>query len=151
MGKHKYIETPEKMWELFLAYKAKIKSNPKLVQDYVGKDAIEVLRKRERPLIMEGFENYVCDHTRISYPDLTEYFEGKNESYKDYFPVCSRIKNEIRADHIDGGMVEIYNTSITQRLNSLAEKTQEMSPQQIVIQANDEGMKDIIEKVKSDA
>jgi hypothetical protein len=94
-----------------------------LVQDYVGKDADEVYRKKEQPLIFEGFECFVMDNTKINYPDLSEYFEGKNESYKDYFPICSRIKKEIRHDQIKLGFLNLINPSITQRLNNLKEET----------------------------
>lgn len=123
MGRYKLIESPEKMWELFVAYKESAKSKPILVQDFVGKDGQEVRRERERPLTMEGFECFVMDNTDINYPDLTEYFTGTNQSYKDFFPITSRIKREIRQDQISGGMAGIYNPSITQRLNGLVEKT----------------------------
>ena len=123
MGRYKLIESPEKMWELFVAYKESAKSKPILVQDFVGKDGQEVRRERERPLTMEGFECFVMDNTDINYPDLTEYFSGTNESYKDFFPICTRIRREIRQDQISGGMAGIYNPSITQRLNGLVEKT----------------------------
>lgn len=124
MGKPKYIENPEKMWELFLAYKKYVKDNPVLVEDYVGKDGDRVMRQREQPLIMEGFECFVMDNGDINYPDLTEYFEGKNESYKNYFPICSRIKREIRFDQIKLGLANVINPSITQRLNGLKESTE---------------------------
>jgi len=121
MAKHKYIESPEKMWELFEGYKKDSKENPLLEHDFVGKDGDSVYRKKERCLSMEGFECYVLDHTELTYPDLTNYFEGK-DSYKDFLPICSRIKREIRRDQIEGGMAGIYNPSITQRLNGLTEK-----------------------------
>jgi hypothetical protein len=123
MGRYKLIESPEKMWELFVAYKESAKGKPILVQDFVGKDGMEVRRERERPLTMEGFECFVMDNTEISYPDLTHYFAGKDETYKDFFAICSRIRREIRQDQISGGMAGIYNPSITQRLNNLVEKT----------------------------
>lgn len=124
MGKPKYIESPERMWELFEAYKKATKEAPFLVKDWVGKDGFEVEREKERALTMEGFECFVMDNTNVTYPDLTEYFEGKNESYKAYFPICSRIKREIRRDQVEGGLAGIHNASITQRLNGLVEKTQ---------------------------
>lgn len=124
MGKHKYIETPEKMWELFEAYKKETKANPILVQDFVGKDGDEVNRKKERPLTMEGFECFVMDNTAISYPDLSHYFAGTEETYKPYFAICSRIRTQIKQDQIEGGMAGIYNPSITQRLNGLTDKSE---------------------------
>ena len=55
LGKKKYIETPEKLWELFLLYAKEVKSKPTLVHDFVGKDASEVRREKENPLTIEGF------------------------------------------------------------------------------------------------
>ncbi len=120
MGKRKYIETPEKMWEYFLAYKKQVKSNPILVQDYVGKDAEMVYRKKDRPLTIEGFENYLEDLEIISH--LSDYFANTNNNYSDYSTICSRIKRNVKQDQIEGGMAGIYNPSITQRLNNLVEK-----------------------------
>lgn len=122
MGKNKYIETPEKMWELFIGYKKDVEDNPLKRKDWVGKDANTVQREFTRALTMEGFECYVMDHTEITYPDLTEYFEGNNPSYKDYFPICSRVKREIRRDQIEKGLAGMINPSITQRLNALVDK-----------------------------
>lgn len=123
MGRHKNIETPGIMWELFEAYKQHVANNPILVQDFVGKDGEEVRREKQRPLTMEGFECYVMDNTNVTYPDLSQYFEAKSESYRSFFPICSRIRREIRQNQIEGGMAGIYNPSITQRLNGLVEKS----------------------------
>lgn len=123
MGKNKYIETPEKMWELFVDYKKEVNENPLTQKDWVGKDANIINREYTRALTMVGFECYVMDHTDISYPDLTHYFENKDDRYSDYVPICTRIKREIRADQIDKGLSGLINSSITQRLNSLADNT----------------------------
>jgi len=126
----KYIETPQKLWDLFLAYKKEVKNNPVIVKDWVGKDAETVYREKEKPLTMVGFECFVLDHTEITYPDLTVYFEGKVDSYKDYFPISSRIRSEIKNDQITGGMTMIYSQNLTARLNNLVEKTEDVTPQQ---------------------
>lgn len=132
-GRPKLIDSPEKMWQLFLSYKIWAKSNPILVQDFVGKDGNEVDRKRERPLTMEGFECYVMDNTDVTYPDLTNYFEAKSEGFRSFIPICTRIRRAIRSDQISGGMAGIYNPSITQRLNNLVEKVQEDGTKQVTI------------------
>lgn len=121
MAKPKYIETPEILWNLFLEYKKKVKSSPILVHDFYGKDAESVYREREKPLTFDGFENYVADLNIIQ--DLGDYFANTNNKYTEYSTICRRIKREIRDDQIGGGMVGIYNPSITQRLNNLAETT----------------------------
>ena len=120
MAKHKYIETPEKMWEYFEAYKEEIKKSPIKVQDYVGKDGDMVYRDRERPLTIEGFQNY-C---RRNVGCVHDYFANTNDAYNDYSSICRAIRDEIRQDQIEGGMVNIYNPSITQRLNNLTDKVQ---------------------------
>lgn len=130
MGRHKYIESPERLWELFLAYKKEVKSNPVIIKDWVGKDAEEVHREREKPLTMVGFECFVLDHTEITYPDLTHYFENKDNRYSDFIPISSRIKSEIKNDQVTGGMTMIYSQNLTARLNNLVEKTEDVTPQQ---------------------
>lgn len=123
MAKEKYIETPEKMWELFEKYKKEVKSNPTIVKDWVGKDAEPVYREKERPLTMVGFECFVMNNTKITYPDLTDYFENKDERYSNYIPISSRIRAEITNDQINGGMTMIYSQNLTARLNNLSDNT----------------------------
>lgn len=121
-GRPKNIPTPKYMWELFQAYIRWTKSNPYKVIDWVGKDAILVEREKERPLTFEGFESYLIREKIIT--DLSDYFENKEGRYSDFVPVCRAIKLAIRTDQIEGGMANMYNPSITQRLNGLAEKTE---------------------------
>lgn len=116
----KNIETPEIMWEHFLAYKKQVKDNPIIVKDWVGKDATNVYREKEKPLTFVGFQNYLDDNDIIT--DVTDYFENKDNRYSDFIRICSRIKRNIQDDQIAGGMVGIYNPSITQRLNGLVDK-----------------------------
>lgn len=123
MGRFKLISSPEKLWELFQAYKQECKSSPILVHDYVGKDALPVHRERERCLTMEGFEDFVADIPEMPM-DLGHYFANTDNNYDDFCTICSRIKRAIRRDQIEGGMAGIYNPSITQRLNNLVDKQQ---------------------------
>lgn len=122
MAKHKYIETPEKMWELFQAYKKSVKDNPRTKVEYVGKDGIKVSTPLVTPLTMEGFEEYVVEHTAFTYPDLSDYFENKDDRYKEYIPIIMRVRKQIRQDQIEGGMVGQYNSNLTARLNGLTDK-----------------------------
>ena len=119
-GHGKYIETPEKMWEYFEAYRTGVKSNPRTKTVFPGKDAIPQHEPLERPLTLEGFENWCADAGIIE--DLSNYFANTKGNYSDYSTICSRIKRVIRQDQIEGGMVGQYNASITQRLNSLVDK-----------------------------
>lgn len=122
MPKKKYIESPEKMWDYFLQYKQYVKDNPIIVKDWVGKDATDVYREKERPLTIDGFECWCYDNEIIS--DLSQYFANTEQRYAEYQTICSRIRKAVRADQIEGGMAGIYNPSITQRLNGLVEKSE---------------------------
>lgn len=117
----KYIETPEKLWEYFTQYKESVKSNPIRKMVFVGKDGNKDYEERERPLTIDGFECWLLDKDIIG--DLSHYFANTNNKYSDYLTICSRIKKSVRNDQIEGGMANIYNPSITQRLNGLVEKT----------------------------
>lgn len=121
-GRPKAIESPEVMLELFREYEKQTKNNPIKVQDYVGKDAEMVYRLKERPLTLVGFENYCFEQGIIS--DLSHYFSNLDDRYNDFIGICRIIKNIIKQDQIEGGMANIYNPSITQRLNGLTDKTE---------------------------
>jgi len=127
MGIHKYL-TPDQMWALFLEYELKTKESPFKKHVFVGKDGKSDYEDRERCLSFEGFYEYVCDHQDTKFdtsdPDLSDYFENKENRYSDFIRICSRIRRRIRKDQIEGGMAGIYNPSITQRLNNLTESTQ---------------------------
>lgn len=147
MAKHKYIETPEKMWELFCAYRDEIKGNPiTIVEQKKGTVIIPkgvtpdefrefststIELPAQRPLTMEGFQNYLDDQDIIT--DVTDYFENKQDRYKDYVRICKRIRRVIKQDQIEGGMAGIYNPSITQRLNGLVEKSQSENDHSITV------------------
>jgi hypothetical protein len=117
-GHPRNIETPEKMWELFVAYAAEIKTNPRVKTEYVGKDGNRVETPLERPLTIEGFKNWCYDGIGT----IEQYFTNQDGLYSEYIGICQRIKQNIRQDQIEGGMVGQYNPSITQRLNGLTEK-----------------------------
>jgi hypothetical protein len=119
---NKYIESPERMYELFCEYVDTVKAKPFHVRDWVGAMATQVERPKEKPLTLEGFSNY-CFHKGIV-KDTDDYFCNTKGNYEEYSNICSRIKRIIREDQIAGGMAGIYNPSITQRLNGLVEKVQ---------------------------
>ncbi len=121
MAKHKYIETPERLLEYWDEYVKFVKSKPIIVKDWVGKDAVDVYREKERPLTQQGFEAWMFRTHKIT---VGQYFDNKDQAYNEYVAICSHIVKERQADQIEGGMAGIYNPSITQRLNGLVEKTQ---------------------------
>lgn len=115
MAKHKYIETPEKLYELFEEYKKSLK--PREIQKATPRGVVSEFHIP--PLTMAGFNVYGFKKGVT----VSHYFRNTNDSYTEYCNICELIKNEIRQDQIEGGMVGQYNASITQRLNGLTEKT----------------------------
>ena len=120
MAKHKYIETPEVMAQLFEDYKNECKTNPRKKHVFVGKDGTSDYELLERPLTIEGFRVYCYDKIGC----VKQYFDNPDKRYNDYITICSHIREVIRRDQIEGGMVGQYNPSITQRLNGLKEQTE---------------------------
>jgi len=121
--KQKYIETPQKMWELFCEFRTQKKATPIKVVDYVGKDGNKVYREHERPLTLEGFSTWLFE-TGVT-GNVYDYFGNKGGAYETYSEICRIIKDLIRTDQIEGGMANVYNPSITQRLNGLKEQVEQ--------------------------
>jgi len=119
MAKHKYIETPEALLELFEEYQIETKSNPRRKKIKGNKDFVIHDEDLERPLTLEGFRIWCFKSVGC----VKQYFDNPDNRYAEYITICSYIKDIIRADQIEGGMVGQYNPSITQRLNGLVEKT----------------------------
>lgn len=122
VGRPLKIPDAETMWQHFVNYRHIAKGMPFMVHDFVGKDATEVRREKERALTYEGFCNYLEDNEIIVTPE--DYFTNKDGRYSQFTGVCSRIKRIIRQDQVEGGLAGIYNPSITQRLNNLVEKVE---------------------------
>ena len=121
MAKKKYIETPERMMEMFKEYKEYTKSHPRYKYQLSQRTGEMIPEPLEVPLTMEGFEIYCYENFSVS---LDHYFRNTDNSYTDYLSVCTHIRQQIREDQIRGGMVGQYNPSITQRLNGLTDKQQ---------------------------
>lgn len=123
MGKNKYIESPEKLWEYYTEYKEWTKNNPILKQDFVGKDAEEVYRKLERPLSFEGFEVYLRDNGVIC--DLGDYDRDKDGRYSEYATILRACKKDIEVNQFNGATVGIFQQNIIARKLGLVEKREE--------------------------
>ena len=120
MGRDKNIESPEVLWEHFLRYKTWTKSNPRLKEDYVGKDADRVMRHLERPLTFVGFEVYLRNQAVIC--DLGDYKSNKDNRYTEYATIIRACESEISQDLIDGALVGQYAQNIVARLQGLVDK-----------------------------
>ena len=132
MGKHKYIETPEKLWELFESYVLHEKQNPMYKQEYVGKDGRTELTPLETPITFEGFECYLMDKGIIG--DLGDYASNKNEKYSEYSTIITRIRKNCFVHNFRGASVGLFNANIIAKKLGLSEKVE---TQQTIIQRFD--------------
>lgn len=125
----KYIETPEKMWELFEAYVKKERENPMYKREYVGKDGNPVDTPLEVPITFEGFECYLCDIGVIG-SDLGKYCDKNNTSYADYLPIITRIRNNCFTHNYKGAAVGLFNANIVAKKLGLAAKIEQTNIEQ---------------------
>ena len=147
-GRPRLIESPEDMQSMFEEYKQWVFDNPIKIEDYVGKDALRVMREKPRPLTIEGFENHCFRNYGIT--ALQQYLENRDEKYTDFLSIVRTIKHEIRQNQIEGGMAGIFNQSLTARLNNLKEATDVTTNGKdvnagIIVQSKED--KDNIEKI----
>jgi hypothetical protein len=132
MGKHKYIETPEKLWELFESYVLHEKQNPMYKTEYVGKDGRTELTPLETPITFEGFECYLMDKGIIQ--DLGHYSNNKDERYSEYVTIITRIRKNCFVHNFRGASVGLFNANIIAKKLGLSEKVE---TQQTIIQRFD--------------
>jgi hypothetical protein len=135
VGRPRNVSSPDQMWELFERYRITVKSNPrtKMVSTVNGITPMPL----EVPLTMVGFYNF-C---RREIGCVADYFKNLSGAYGEFSPICHAIREEIEQDQIEGGMVNIYNPSITQRLNGLTDKRED------TIKTDDNTLRIIVERM----
>jgi len=113
------FKTEDELQNAWDNYKANLKVQAKgwAKVQYVGKAGNRVEDYPVLPLTLDGFEVYCIDN----YGVIGQYFDNKDKYYNDFVAICSRIKKEIRNHQITGGLLGVFNPSITQRLNGLTE------------------------------
>lgn len=121
MGKRKYIETPEKMWELFLAYVQHERDNPMFKTEYVGKDGDTKRTPLETPITFEGFECYLQDQDVINH--LSDYSANSNDKYPEYSTIITRIRNNCFVHNFKGAAVGLFNANLVARKLGISDKT----------------------------
>jgi hypothetical protein len=121
MPREKAVKDPNTIWEWFKEYRTWCELNPRYVHEFHGKDGEERIKPLRRPLTHEGF---LCFCWEEKGHDINHYYYNVEDNYSEYLSIVTRIKETIRRDQIEGGMVGQYNSSITARLNGLTEKTE---------------------------
>lgn len=122
MNPKRNYETPDDVKKAFEEYKEhlEVESQKWVKVQYVGKEGDRKTDPYKLPYTLEGFYRF-CRNNK---GDVRQYFLNFEGLYADYLTICSDIREEIRENQITGGLLGIYNPSITQRLNGLVEKSQ---------------------------
>lgn len=123
MAKHKYIETPERLWEMFEEYKESLRQNPWHKIEYVGRDGERVETPVIMPMTIEGFKTFCAKDTE-EHATLQHYWNNSNNAYENYRTIVARIKEEIRSQQITGALTGFFNPNLTARINAITEKTE---------------------------
>ena len=115
------FKEPNELLNAFNEYKQHVQEQSKewLKVQYVGKEGQRMEDAMKIPLTIEGFKVFCYK----KYGTIDQYLKNQDKIYNDFIPICSHIKEEIRENQIIGGMLGIFNPSITQRLNGLKEQT----------------------------
>ena len=134
MGKHKSIETPDILFELFEEYVYHERQNPLYKTEYVGKDGNTVYTPLAVPITFEGFECWLADEGVIQ--DLGDYSKNDDGRYSDYAPIITRIRKNCFVQNFKGASVGLFNPNIIARKLGLKDTV------------DDTGSKDVTIKVK---
>jgi hypothetical protein len=121
------FKNPDELEHAFQLYKDDLLLQAKEWQkvQYVGKEGQRMSDDIKLPYTLDGFEVFCYKN----YGTVEDYFKNKDGYYTDFSPICTYIRKEIRANQITGGMAGLFNPSITQRLNNLVEKIEEIVPE----------------------
>ena len=119
---NKYIESPDKLWSLFIEYVQHEINNPMYKVEYVGKDGRIERTPLETPITFEGFECYLADNNVIN--DLGDYAKNDNGRYTDYAPIITRIQKNCFVHNFKGASVGLFNPNIIAKKLGLVEKVQ---------------------------
>ena len=114
------FKSPNELLTAWNEYKDDLKeqANEWIKVQYVGKEGDRKEDPQKVPYTLEGFKRF-C---RENYGEVEQYFTNQDGYYEDFIGICSRVKEEIRENQIVGGLLNIWNPSITQRLNNLVDK-----------------------------
>jgi hypothetical protein len=113
MSKTKYIETPEKLLELFKEYVKHSVENPMYRIDYVGKEGKQVKTPLETPVTFDEFEIYLFQKEIIN--DLGDYSKNKDGRYSEYAPIIAYIRKFCFNHNFKGAAVKLFDPNLIAR------------------------------------
>jgi hypothetical protein len=136
--KPKAIESPEKLWELFIEYKDWSALHPWKKKDFIrsGEDAGKIVDlTTDRPLTIWEFAAF-CG---LSYQGIKNY--GEMAGREGYFEVYKRIMSEMTSQRISGGVAGAYNGNLVARIDGLKEHAEIEGKMEPLIFMTEDGKK----------
>jgi hypothetical protein len=112
-GNTKYIESPERLKELFKEYVQHERDNPMYKTEYVGKDGRIEKTPMLTPITFEGFEDYLAEREIIN--DLGDYSKNKENRYTEYAPIIAYIRNHCFVYNFKGAAVKLFDPNLIAR------------------------------------
>lgn len=113
VGRPLKVETPEQFAEMAEQYFNWVDNNPYLDEDFVGKDAASVIRKRRRPYMLIELAQWL-GFSRVE--DMNNYAERKEFSAT-YYTCRTRIEGQL----LTGASASHFNANIISRLLGLSD------------------------------
>lgn len=135
MPKHKYIESPEKLLELFKEYVKHESDNPMYKVDYVGKEGRLEKTPVETPITFEGFEVYLFQKEIIN--DLGDYASNKGGNYDEYSTIIAYIRKHCFVHNFKGAAVKLFDPNLIARKLGLKEQVEQVNIEQPFFDLND--------------
>lgn len=119
-GQPRSFETEKEILDLWVAYKAKVDSEP-FTQEVATNKGIQVISCR-KPYTKQGFEVYVYN---VTGKHIHQYLDNDGGNYSEYLGVVTHIRKEWENDQISGTLAGVYKApNLVARLNGLTEKVE---------------------------
>lgn len=149
---HPYgVNSAEELEQLFDEYVMTIQRAPMFIsvrkQNNKGTERKD--EKVDRPITEAGFCLF-CGHTASWLKNMVDHLTAKRrtEQENELLESATRIRDAIRSDLIDGGLLGAYQSNFTARVLGLADRqTQEQITRQIVVK--DEKERDMVENLRN--
>lgn len=130
MAKHKYIETPELLWQYWQEYK-----------DSVGTIEVPVTHPKlgvvtlniPAPVHEQGFNVFMCENYDMGDRSIHAYFINQDDRYSQYHATISRIKDDKFQHNYKYSAVGLHKEKLTMALLGLANKVEESGQKTFVI------------------
>jgi len=114
-GRPLTVDTPEAFKREAEAYFDWCDNNPYLDKDFVGKDAIQVLRERRRPYLFSELAVWLG---LGSLDALNNYKHNK-----DFYDIYTQVEGKIVSNQVSGAAAGHFNSNFVARLNGINDNT----------------------------